>query len=305
MTVFRLPLFAQESPLRHPYEWTILAENRWPRDGRKLTGGASVMKMLPLFTNLIVTYNSADDIPHLLRDIQVHAPPPKSDVVVVDNASHDQTVQIIRSQFPQVSLAANTHNRGFAAAVNQGFDLCETEYVFILNPDMRIMDRAFYPAMLACLRGSPNTAAVGPLQFKPGGGNPRLNFTWSYLTPSGMIVYLSHMLRLGRRFDSPIRTTFLNAGCLLVRRSGFLKVGKLSEGYFLYGEEPDLCLKFIKHGYECKLHPGVGVIHYRERSLSTLSWPQRYLIKLRAIPNIAHALLRGFADVLETRMFGT
>ena len=40
MTVFRLPFFAQESPLRRAYEWTILAENRWPHDGRKLTGAA-------------------------------------------------------------------------------------------------------------------------------------------------------------------------------------------------------------------------------------------------------------------------
>ncbi len=255
-----------------------------------------------LFTNLVVTYNSANVIPYLLRDLQLRAPAPPNRVIVIDNASKDQTAEIIRAQYPQVRLVVNSQNLGFARAVNQGFELCETERVFLFNPDVRILDPRFFSAMLDCLEQGPRIAAVGPLQFKQTGGKRRLNFTWSYLSPKAFRVFLSHTLRLGERPDAPIPTTFLNAGCLLLRKSVFEQVGRMNEKYFLYGEEPDLFLKFVRYGYECRLHLGAEVLHARESSLKTLPRSQRYFTRLRALFNISDALVQGVVRILKAKL---
>lgn len=257
------------------------------------------------FTNLIVTYNNANEISHLLNDLRQLALFSHSRVIVVDNGSWDQTDLIIRNQFPEVYLVQNSRNLGFAKAVNQGFELCDTECVFLLNPDMRILNPCFYSAMLACMQQDLNVAAVAPLQFKQAGGCRRLSLTWSHWSRGGLAIYLSHRLRLGRSFDTPIPTKFLNAGCLLIRRSAFMRVGKLSERYFLYGEEPDLFLKFMRYGYECRLHPGLEVTHYRERSLKTLPLARQCLARLKSLFYICDAVVRGCMNILLDRMLNS
>ncbi len=254
------------------------------------------------FTTLIITYNSAGDIANLLDDLRRLAPPNHSRVVVIDNASQDGTGRLIRQKFPEVRLVENRQNIGFARAVNQGFELCETEHVFLFNPDMRLVQPDFHQAMLACMEANPKIAAVGPLQFNSAGPRRRLSFNWSYYSARTLAVYLSYLFKPGRRFAEPLPTGFLNCGCLLLRKSIFLQVGKLNEKYFLYGEEPDLFLKFKRHGYEARLHPGAEIVHYRDHSLNTLPVAQRYAKRLRALYNIGDALFRGYSRIVLARL---
>ena len=88
------------------------------------------------FTILIVTYNSGSEISNLLNDLLVCAPGSKT--IVIDNASRDETVALVQEHFPYVQLIRNFTNLGYAKAVNQGFALCDTEYVLLLNPNIRI-----------------------------------------------------------------------------------------------------------------------------------------------------------------------
>jgi len=250
------------------------------------------------FNSLIVTFNSANEISSLLGDLQRLTLPHHNQVIVVDNASQDLTTEIVRTRFPEVFLTVNPRNLGYSKAINQGLELCETEFVFLFNPDIRILNPGFHSAMLECMKQNSNIAAVGPLQFTQRDNANRLNFTWSYWMPQTFVVFLSFVFHLRRRFDKPIPTTFLNAGCLLLRKSAFIRVGKLNEKYFLYGEEPDLFLKFKRFGYECRLHPGVEVIHFRERSIGQLPAIKRYLIKIRAFFNISDALMNGLTGLI-------
>lgn len=252
------------------------------------------------FTNLIVTYNSLPDVLDLLADLRTHAPGCRT--VVIDNASPDGTAAVVRSQFPAVELVANSLNIGYARAVNQGFALCDSEYVFLLNPDIRILSAAVLPALQHCLETLPGVAAAAPLQFKSGPDRTQLNFTWSYWSPAGFAIYLSYLLGHPSSPDHPVAVRFLNAGCLFLRRSAFNASGMLNEKYFLYGEEPDLFLKFWRHGLGCRLLPFVSVIHNRERSLGTVPSIPRLLFRLRGALNIADAVLRGFGGLLLDRL---
>lgn len=253
------------------------------------------------FASLIITYNSADEIGNLLSDLRRLTWPDRQRVRVIDNQSRDDTVQIVKRRYPEVSLIENSRNLGFAKAVNQGMDLCEAEYVFLLNPDLRIVQEDFHPMMLACIQQSPVIAAVGPLQFVQTHKGRRLNWSWSYYNTATFTLFVSHWLKPDANFNTPLSASFLNCGCLLLRKSAFLRVGKLNENYFLYGEEPDLFLKFMRAGYESRLLPSVEVIHHRDRSLNTLPTAQQFMLRLRGLSNIADALVRGYARLILAR----
>ena len=252
------------------------------------------------FTSLIVTYNSASEIADLLNDLHRYTPSGKS--IVIDNASRDETVDVVQRLFPQVQLIQNATNVGYAKAVNQGFALCDTEYVLLLNPDIRISSPQAFFEMEKCLKLSRRVAAVAPLQCKNQENKRYLNFTWSYSTFKTFQVYVSFLLQRKHTYTDPIQVMFLNAGCLFIRRSAFQQVGRLNEKYFMYGEEPDLFLKFRRYGFECYLLPYVAVTHYRERSLMTRPVLQRLQIRFRSAWNITDALLHGWADILLDRL---
>ena len=248
------------------------------------------------FTSLIVTYNSAQEALDLLGDLHQYMPDNK--IIVIDNASRDGTADAVQKHFPQVQLVRNAKNVGYAKAVNQGFELCNTEYVLLLNPDIRIPSPELFAEMERCLRHFRQVAVVAPMQFKNEEGRRYLNFTWSYSAPKALNAYLSFLLHRKQIFTRPIRVTFLNAGCLFIRRSAFEQVGRLNEKYFMYGEEPDLFLKFRRYGFECYLLPNVGVTHYRERSLMTVPALSRLRLKFRAAWNIGDALINGWVNIL-------
>lgn len=252
-------------------------------------------------TCLIVTYNSADHIIDLLADLSIHAP--NSQVIVVDNASTDGTAKLIARQFPKVNLVKNRQNVGYARAVNKGAALCSTPYIFLLNPDIRISSPAIFNESCELMENQPQLAACGPLQFQEGKRGLRLNLTWSYYSKEAMKLFLSYLFKRPVRSKAPIRVRFLNAGCLFLRRESFERVGRLNQKYFLYGEEPDLFLKFLRYRYECLLLPSVSVIHYREQSIKKVQLPDLLRIRFMALYNVTDALIRGWSKILRDRLY--
>ena len=243
------------------------------------------------FDTVIVTYQSESDIAALLGDLGCLAPGQR--VVVVDNASTDATAEIVRTRFPEVTLIVNPENVGYARAVNQGFATCRAEFVFLLNPDIRLHDPGFHGAMLTALAADARVAAVGPLQYRLDRGREHLNHTWSYWSPRPFAFFVLRSLGLARAGAAPMPTAFLNAGCLLLRRSAFEEVGRFDERYFLYGEEPDLFFKIWRHGYRALLLPTTSVVHLRERSIGRLPLRQRWRRRLGGTVNVTGAVVAG------------
>jgi len=251
------------------------------------------------FSILIVTFNNQDCILDLLRDIQAVGPDLLEWTTIIDNHSPDATADVIRDNFPQVNLICNPKNIGYGSAVNQGAKLFDTPYFFLLNPDLRIPEN-FIGDILA-LQDFDNVAAVGPLQYKIRRKRPSLNFCWSFLKFESFLLFLKKKLYPTLKFNRPIRVTFLNAGCLLLDRVAFERVGGFDENHFLYGEEPDLFLKFKAHKYRCYLHPGVEVNHLRDKSMKSLPFHLRFKYRLIAIGNIVDALIRGYSRILQMK----
>jgi N-acetylglucosaminyl-diphospho-decaprenol L-rhamnosyltransferase len=253
-------------------------------------------------STVIVSYNSRRHLPALLQDLRHHGP--GGPVIVIDNASPDGTADLVQADFPEVKLVRNAANVGYAAAANQGFALCSTVHVFLLNPDIRIQDPQVFRALRRCLEDDRRVAVAGPLQFKDDGGRLRLNFTWSFLTPRAFPLYAGHLIGMSPSRVDPLPVLFLNAGCLYVRRTAFEAVAGFNEKYFLYGEEPDLFLKFARFGWECRLVPAVSVMHARDRSLHSAPPLRRARFRLQGAVNIADAVIRGVARIWADRLTG-
>jgi GT2 family glycosyltransferase len=251
------------------------------------------------FDTVIVTYRSEQEIADLLDDLRRSAP--AHPIVLVDNASPDGTAEIVRARYPEVTLVANRENVGYARAANQGIAAGDSPFVFLLNPDIRLPDPAFHEVMLAGIRGDPRVAAVGPLQVQLWRGREHLNHTWSYWSPRALAFFVARSFGLARAARTPLPTAFLNAGCLLLRRSAFEEVGGFDERFFLYGEEPDLFLKFRRYGYRALLLRATRVVHLRERSIRRLPLGQRWRRRLGAAANISVAVVRGVTALALSR----
>lgn len=255
------------------------------------------------FNVLIVTYNSAAEIIDLLKDIEKCDKQILKRTILIDNASSDKTVQVIKVHYPQIRLIENNNNLGYSKAVNQGFEMTSSQFVFLINPDIRLTQKNFFTKLLEVAKKSTKVAAVGPLQFVITNQEKRLNFTWSYYSINGLKIYLYYLFNYKTSVSrKPFPTMFLNCGCLLINKIAYYKVGRLNEKYFMYGEEPDLFFKFKKHKYLAYLHPGVSVIHFRERSVKSLPGLKQIKLKIIAFNNVADAVFRGIIGLLQNKL---
>jgi GT2 family glycosyltransferase len=251
------------------------------------------------FSIVIVTFNSAACILDLLGDIESCDEDILKRIYIVDNNSSDNTVSDVQRNYPRVNLIKNIENIGYGRAVNQAAIYCNTPFIFLLNPDIRLPEN-FFEDMLK-ISTLENIAAAGPVQYKTKSNKYFLNFCWSFLKFDCFMLFLKKKINPNTKSTHPIQVTFLNAGCLLIDKQAFDQVGGFDEKYFLYGEEPDIFLKFKLHKYKCYLHPFVEVHHLRDQSMKSLPLSKNIQYRLTAVQNIIDALVRGYFRVIQMK----
>src|SRR5688572_29187172 len=150
------------------------------------------MSDAPQLSIITVTYQSSALIGVCLNSIQAHAGMPV-EVVVVDNASSDGTAELIKRDYPWVTLVPLQKNLGFAAATNLGVSRASAPYVLLLNPDTELRPEAL-PTLLEVLKGDPTIAAAGPALVFPDGSPQDAAFTY----PTLVMTWLEFFPRPGR-----------------------------------------------------------------------------------------------------------
>lgn len=241
---------------------------------------------------VIVTYNSA----HVLEQCLASIIPFGYPVVVVDNKSGDDTLPIA-SRFP-VSVIANSVNRGFSAAVNQGFAALETEYVLLLNPDLRLIAS---PAPLVSEFQSADVAAVAALLLDQS-GEPQCRFQLRRL-PSPMTLIFENLgfnrylasNSVNRRYRyhgeswDAARDVEQPAGAfLLIRRCVWQSIGCFDERFWpLWFEDVDFCLRLRNAGYRIRFAPDPIGVHLGGHSVHRLDPALRQLYWYRSLLDYA------------------
>lgn len=219
---------------------------------------------------VIVSYK----VPTLLRRCLASIPVGSAEIIVVDNASGDETGAMVRSEFPAVRLIELDSNRGFSAAVNIGVAAATGDALLLLNPDARLLDGS-PNNMIASLETHARAAIVGFRQLDER-GNFQLAFGGEAKVFSESLRFLvQHGLDrgydwLGRAIDAwaddPRTVPWVAGSSLLVRRSAFLEVGGFDEAFFLYFEDIDFCMRVGERGHRVVYDPTVTLVHHRGQS---------------------------------------
>ena len=215
---------------------------------------------------VIVTFNSEGPIGACLDAALTSG----ADVVVVDNGSSDSTVAQVRRRGAR--LIANPSNRGFAAAVNQGFAVLNSTYVLLLNPDA-VLQSSLAPLREACER--PRTAGAGGQLLGPE-GCPQIGFMVRQLpTPAALILEALLLNRLWK--NNPVNRQYRGLGLdysvgfvaeqpagafLMVRRQVWQELDGFDEGFFpLWFEDVDFCRRAVDRGYSLHYEPQAVAKH--------------------------------------------
>lgn len=223
----------------------------------------------------VVTFNTRDYLRTCLDSVLAEAP---GEVVVVDNASTDGTPDVVRSEFQQVKLYANTANYGYGPAANQAVKSCRGDYVLLLNGDAIVTPGAI-EALSAYMDRHPEVAVVGPLLRHLNGSLQRSYFpfpgTLGWFLENKPVVWLLRCLPLGReRFLCLTPPTvdrvvpWVLGAALLLRRTAFEAVGGFDESYYMYFEEVDLCLRLRAVQSQVHFTPSATVLHVNGASTS-------------------------------------
>jgi N-acetylglucosaminyl-diphospho-decaprenol L-rhamnosyltransferase len=230
---------------------------------------------------IVVNWNVRDMLRECLRSVEAELAglaPDESEVVVVDNASTDGSVDMLRAEFPAIQLLANHENVGFGAANNQGLTRAAGRYVLFLNPDTKVRPAALQ-RLLAFIDQRPQVACVGPRLLNPDGSTQasRRSFPGvgtAFVESTILQRYMAGLASLRRFYrgdhpdDQPQQVDWLVGACLLVRRAALDDVGVFDERFFMYSEEMDLCYRLRQAGYEVWYVPGAEVVHHEAASSS-------------------------------------
>ena len=195
---------------------------------------------------IIVNWNTCDVLRDCLASVYANTKNIAFEVIVVDNASSDGSVDMIRSEFPHVKLIANSGNRGFAGANNQAIAVANGRYVLLLNSDTLILDNAIFKTV-AFADTHPEAAVVGCKVLNPDRTLQRTCFMYpSILNMFLSATYLYKLFPRSKFFGrermswwdrNDTREVDVVTGCfMLVRRGAIEQVGLMDERFFVYGE---------------------------------------------------------------------
>ncbi|MFT9495339.1 glycosyltransferase family 2 protein [Anaerosolibacter sp.] len=223
---------------------------------------------------IIVNYNTKDLTLQTIQSVCKSKTQFAYEVIVVDNASTDDSIQAIRDEFPQITVIQNDKNLGFSKANNIGIKQATGRYILLLNSDTVVMEDTL-ELMVNFMDENKDVGASGCKVILPDGSLDKA-CKRSFPTPLNAIynaLKLDVLYPASKRFGQ-YNLTYLDNNkihyidCLvgafmMVRREAIEQVGMLDEEFFMYGEDIDWCYRIKLAGWKIVYYPLVKIIHYK------------------------------------------
>jgi len=224
---------------------------------------------------IIVSTNEAKWLRPCLESISRRAGDIDLDVVIADNESTDGTRELVEAEFPQARVVT-CPNRGFAHANNCGLQTTDARYALFLNPDTEVLEGTF-EELVAALDERPSVGLAGVRQVTPDGllfptvrhfptalralgealGSERLPFRARWLG--------ERELRL-ERYEKELECDWTSGSFMIARREALESAGYMDERFFIYSEEPDLCLRMKRAGWDVRHLPVMTILHHADKA---------------------------------------
>ncbi len=226
---------------------------------------------------IIVNYNVRDFLENALKSIERAIEGINAEVFVVDNASEDGSVEMLKQKFPWVKVIANDRNLGFARANNQALKIAKGKYILLINPDTVVQEDTF-KVLISFLESHPECGMAGCKILNPD-GTLQLACRRSFPTPwvaFTKMVGLSTLFPKSKIFakynltyldpDVITEVDLISGSFMMVRREVYEQVGGLDEDFFMYGEDIDWCYRIKKAGWKIYYVPLTQIIHFKGES---------------------------------------
>ncbi len=230
-----------------------------------------------LISIIIVNYKVPYCLQELLRSLRQTELYDRSEVIIVDNASGDNSREIITSEFLEVKWIQLKSNIGFGKACNVGVHHASGRFLLFLNPDTVISSNALSQAV-RFMENNPETGLMGPKILNPD-GTLQLSCRRSFPTPLVAFYYFSGLSRLfpkSKRFgrynltymdeNETAQVDAISGSFMFMKLELFREIGGFDERFFMYGEDIDLCFRIRQKGYQIWYHPQIQIIHLKGKS---------------------------------------
>jgi len=210
------------------------------------------------FTVAVIHRNGAERLRETLRSIAQSTDPGCDEIIVVDNASTDDSLDAVLADYPQVRVIRNDCNGGYARACNQAMRTGQGEFFLLCNNDLSLpMDALVNFA--EDFRRFPRAGLIGAQLLGANGAPVRSSGPAStFLTELG---FKPKHRNAFDRADARVVDTVVGA-CMAVRRVAVEQAGPLDEDFFFYYEEAEWCVRLARQGWDVMLDPSVLVTHY-------------------------------------------
>ncbi len=234
----------------------------------------------PSVSVIIVSYNTRGFLRRCLESLRQHGSELVREIIVIDNASGDGSVEMIEEDFPEVKLVRNPTNVGYAKAVNRGVKLAEGDYFLILNPDIEVLEEAV-GELVSFMEEHRDVGIAGAKLLNPD-GSLQMSCRTFYTLP----VVLLRRTFLGKIFPNAAvvrrhlmadwdhacdrEVDWVIGACLMVRREAYESVGGMDERFFLYFEDVDWCYRMKKHGWKVYYVHSAQMKHHHRRESARL-----------------------------------
>ena len=235
------------------------------------------MSREPELSIIIVNWNVGELLRECLLSLKGQAIAGSAyEVHVIDNASSDGSVEMVREAFPDVMLTANRENVGFARANNQLLDRCRGRFILLLNPDTEVPDEAV-DRMLDLMRSLPGVGALGcrllntdgSFQRAAGGAFPSLvTVAWHYLFLNKILParWGPRPLFLEDGASGTFDVDWVSGAAMMLRREA-LGDRIFDETFFMFGEDMELCDRIRRAGWRVLFTSEASVVHHHGASM--------------------------------------
>jgi len=228
----------------------------------------------------IVNYNTKDLLRQCIKSIYEQTKNISFEIIVVDNASTDGSVEMLKNEFPEVKVIANKENLFFTKAHNQALRISKGRYLMILNSDTVILDNAF-DKLVKFMDDNYQCGACGPKLLNPDMSLQRssdrlptflyglfevllLNTIWKNNPVKKHRIYAEWDRNTTKEVDS------VGGCCMIVKKEVSEKVGLLDQNFLAYWEEVDWCKRILEAGYKIYYVAEAQIIHYWQVSMDKL-----------------------------------
>jgi N-acetylglucosaminyl-diphospho-decaprenol L-rhamnosyltransferase len=225
---------------------------------------------------IYVNWNSIDYIHESIDSVYQNTSGVEFEIIVVDNASPEGNVDLLRAAFPEIIIVKSATNLGFARANNLGFQYSKGDYILFLNPDTKLVSPAIN-TMLDRAKNIPDAGIVGcrllnsdlsvqitSIQKFPTILNQMFDFEYLQMRWPGCSLW-----SIAPLFDPAVKTLkveVISGACMLMARSTFERADKFTEEYFMYAEDIDLNHKVRHAGFANYYIGDATIVHYGGKS---------------------------------------